>query len=735
MAGFTLGNFSQTLKPSIQNSSPSNIATPKKSSSLLSRLVNTVTSTPKYFLNTDIINPTKELAAQFSGNNVAYKNAVNAQKQTIGATPGEATKRLVGNTAGLATTLLAPETKIGLGAKIVQGAKIGATAGAGSALANDQNVVKGALEGAATGGATAGLLSKITKGKAASSGNEDMVQAAKQANGVNSPVASLGSKAQKYGTDLLANKLNVSARDAQKFAGPQTVQRLQAEHGLTVQQAAKLHPVITGGEGVSTTVHNAALEKMGNVNFKDFATNMKAHVNDPEYQAANLPDGASSAQAKNLKAVIDKYHAGLNPASDKVLTRGSTEGAKIDSGTNAKSAMDMAKNLEKQGYSNQASSSPTKQALSDLQLKMADTIKNHIYNAPGGQDALEAAKAETAAHLDALAQQSGNSKLSKVADAFRAANTHEEFRNVSSPFVNAKALVDKTDLNNFANKGRDSGNGGLFATVKKGASKIASPIAGKVLSKVGDKLTSSPIEQIVSGHPNTDILAKLTSNPQAMTLLRNAGITGAAGAAANPPAKSPSPQAGQEVGASSNDSNDTLGFATAPSTDALGKNGSAAGSTGSSFSEQDLIASINSDPKNASTYIALFNALKPSASSSTTGKVTAQQKGLASTGLSGLQAIAQEIQDNPSVVTHAATPGQNIPLVGGFITNRTGAGSYEANANQVLDSLARLRTGAAMSKSEETFYRNLLPKAGDSPETINTKLSDLQGAFSQFATQ
>lgn len=59
-------------------------------------------------------------------------------------------------------------------------------------------------------------------------------------------------------------------------------------------------------------------------------------------------------------------------------------------------------------------------------------------------------------------------------------------------------------------------------------------------------------------------------------------------------------------------------------------------------------------------------------------------------------------------------------LPGGF-----GAGEYRANMNEVIDTVARLRTGAALTKEEQDFYEKQLPKLTDSRATINSKVNIL----------
>lgn len=148
----------------------------KGSGGLLSRLASGIIAAPKYFAENDIVDPIKETAAQVTGNKVAAANAQQTSNQNLGlgksgTNIGNATKKLVGNTADLASTLLIPEAKAGLGARVVQGAKIGAVGGGGSALANNQNVLKGAVTGAATGGALNGVLGSLFRGKTGASAN------------------------------------------------------------------------------------------------------------------------------------------------------------------------------------------------------------------------------------------------------------------------------------------------------------------------------------------------------------------------------------------------------------------------------------------------------------------------------------------------------------------------------------------------------------------------------------
>lgn len=716
----------QAVNPAAPNYAKTTAPKASGQTGLLSRVLGGLTQAPKYFLNADIVNPTKELAASATGNKQALANAQKAQTNTLGSTPMEAIKRLAGNSAQLATMVAAPEAKgVGLGAKVAQGAKIGAVAGGGSALANNQNVLTGAATGALTGGVANGVLSKVLPkvlpGKAvaatdtAATQDATKVAAAKTAAGLKSPVAAGGAQAQKYGTDLLANKLNVSPADATKFNGPETVAKLQKDYGLTTHQAAALHPVVTGGEGATTTAMDQALEGMGKVNFNDFGNQMHTHLADPEYQAANLPDGVASAQGKNLQAVINKYHEALNPQGSSPLLKSTAPGAQIDTGTNAKSAMDIAKNLEKEGYKNQASASPNKQALSDLQLKMADTVKSKIFNAPGGQAALEGAKADASGQLNDIAKASGNTKLASVANAIKAAPDFPSFRNVSQPFVNAKQLVDKSNLNDFANAGQNMSKGGLFSTVKSAASKVASPVGGKVLSNMGNKIADNTLAT-ASGKTGTNFLANMTAK---------AGTAGAAAAAGNPPQTQQSSGSAADTTQNATDMVSSLGSGT---TDA-----STPSDTNSPFSSDNIKSAILEDMqlnggKNISSLISLYNTFgKPDATQSTAEKNTVDSLNSA---LATLGTYNDQL--NSSGGGRGVAGGDVQNFLGKFGLGGSSASDVRAIESQKTDvatSIAKALTGGKPSSTQIKSWEDAIPNVTDSPAVAKQKMANITASI------
>jgi hypothetical protein len=120
------------------------------------------------------------------------------------------------------------------------------------------------------------------------------------------------------------------------------------------------------------------------------------------------------------------------------------------------------------------------------------------------------------------------------------------------------------------------------------------------------------------------------------------------------------------------------------------------------------------DPSNADVYDSLL------VSGGGSGKQSAKDMATAKSGLQSLGILEKIMEDNPSKVALGSLPG------------KIGARDYEAAAMNVMDAIARIRTGAAMNKEEESFYRNFLPTILD-PEAVRIqKIEQLRSYFNNF---
>lgn len=156
--------------------------------------------------------------------------------------------------------------------------------------------------------------------------------------------------------------------------------------------------------------------------------------------------------------------------------------------------------------------------------------------------------------------------------------------------------------------------------------------------------------------------------------------------------------------------------------------------------EQSVTQILQSGDKNAvseaSSFISMAKQIQgmtaPQSNTGNTIKPTGQQYGLATGGMNALQQLGTLIQQDPSVVEKNATPGQGLPLVGSLITNAAGAGSYHPLADNVLQALIHLDTGATATPEEVKAARGQLPQPGDSPAEQQRKLNNLEAQFAPY---
>lgn len=121
------------------------------------------------------------------------------------------------------------------------------------------------------------------------------------------------------------------------------------------------------------------------------------------------------------------------------------------------------------------------------------------------------------------------------------------------------------------------------------------------------------------------------------------------------------------------------------------------------------------------------------ASSSSTGgvsKVTAQNYSNAQSGMQSLEDLKTLLEQDPGALSRSAMPGRKLPILGGYISNAVGTGDFDAIGYNIADTLLRIRTGAQANESEiRNLQSQIMPRAGDSPDTIRTKLRQLTQAY------
>lgn len=130
---------------------------------------------------------------------------------------------------------------------------------------------------------------------------------------------------------------------------------------------------------------------------------------------------------------------------------------------------------------------------------------------------------------------------------------------------------------------------------------------------------------------------------------------------------------------------------------------------------QDDLNFIISNPEGSKAYSSLLGSGGGKKSSA-----QLQVEGKANAGLAALDTIESQLLSNPDVLAYNALPGS------------PGARQYEAAVSSLTDAIGGLRTGASVSKEQQAFYRNLLPKVGDSQETKTYKINALRNELSGY---
>lgn len=357
---------------------------------------------------------------------------------------------------------------------------------------------------------------------------------------------------------------------------------------------------------------------------------------------------------------------------------------------------------------------------------LASSIETPLYNSPGVSQSIPSLIKSGSDDLLFKAQDlraAGNvaqaKAYEKVAQELRGVKDIKELRTFKKDFVDISKIDEATAQ---AEGARGLGNGALsgrFNPVQLLSSAIA-PKAGGTMVGAGQALQRGIKLPQMSG------AAKIAG-----TQLAGRALTGTL------PTSQPTTTGIEPTGATSIGGYGTTGLTGYGTTGASALGG--ATSPSSIYTKEAVAQDIQNDlaatgGANMDKYITLYNFLNPEATEAKSqyGRPSSQQYALATSGSSALQSLASQLSQDEGVLTRTTIPGQNLPIVGGLISNIAGTGEYKATAQNVLDALARARTGAAMTKQEEAFYERMLPRAGDSEQTVQAKIATLQEAFAPF---
>lgn len=168
--------------------------------------------------------------------------------------------------------------------------------------------------------------------------------------------------------------------------------------------------------------------------------------------------------------------------------------------------------------------------------------------------------------------------------------------------------------------------------------------------------------------------------------------------------------------------------------------GGASATPGSIYSREAAAQDIQNDlqrtgGQNMDKYLKLYEFLNPEPDASANKPLSAEASKVLANANSGLKSLSQlggMIQQG-GVPMGTLLPGRE--MLGGLGSRIAGTSSFDTAAKNVTDVITRLRTGAALTESEEKFYKSQLPQAFDPPEVQAQKLQMFQDLFSSIANR
>lgn len=247
-------------------------------------------------------------------------------------------------------------------------------------------------------------------------------------------------------------------------------------------------------------------------------------------------------------------------------------------------------------------------------------------------------------------------------------------------------------------------------------------VTNKILTKGGQASPSlvSDAKSILSSTPGKIASTQLVARGLTGNLPSNNEILLAENAAVNQMTGSPSFSGGQGDSATASG---VFGGAT-PQTSVYTREAAA------QDIQRDLQATGGA---NMEKYMTLYQFLNPEPSSASQKPLSAEASKVIANAQGGLESLGQleQMIQSGGVPLGTVVPGRD--WVGGLGASILGTSGYDTAAKNVADVITRLRTGAAITESEEAFYKAQLPQAFDPPEVRAQKMDMFRNLFSRVA--
>lgn len=546
-------------------------------------------------------------------------------------------------------------------------------------------------------------------------------------------VSRIGAKLQGAGSDLLGSQANLTRAQARNIGAipSDVLGSINQRTGLTnIHDMAAVGNNFTGADGAASELVRNAIGNSAGVDIGDLRTIGNNLIADKAPLITGAQKNSVLAQIKNAAVTAHGGSAGsLNPLANP-----------LDAFKQAQNFREMASQLTKG-----ATVTAENKQLAKVYNGLAGTIEGRLNKAPGVAEGLTLAAPDRANDLRALAQNAPNaaqaSAYNKLADELAQAKTIPQVRAAQKDFVQL-SKIDAATAQAQSGAAAQLGDHmqGLGKVVQRPLNALAIPLNAATPKVAG--IVSSAGRALEGKAAGTAATAGAQAAGQGIrpAIIRNIAERSTIGNIINPQQQAPTADANGLTA----DQYTQLGIDPSQVVNGqydptAGAQTAADGSTTSDnyggISPSDLqaamVQAVNAgDTKGLANLKTLYDAMSSSAKSGTSKALSSTQQtqvNNAQSGLTDLASIRQMIQSDPNVILKDAVPG------GSIARGLTGTTNYDTAKQNIVDVIARMRSGAAITSDEAKRYMSMLPAPGDSQSAALNKIDRLNSLLSSFA--
>lgn len=516
------------------------------------------------------------------------------------------------------------------------------------------------------------------------------------------------------GKNLLGTQANLTRAEARKLGTtPQdTLGEVNRRTGLTsIGKMADVAGNVTGQNGILAELTKNAIGNTKGVDIGDIGRLSRDLLTD-------LAPSITGSVRKNVEKQVTNNIA---------KSYGGSKGS-LSSLADPYQAFDAARTFESNAARLRSLPTPTSadKELADVYSSLAKEVNGRLFKAPGVNEGIAQARPDAVQAFKKLAgtapSRAEKRAYERLATEAETLGDVQSVRSAQAPFVQL-GKIDEATARAQAGAGAQLGDNaqGLGRFVQRPTNILALPL-NAATPRVGGALTRAGRSLQGQGAPQT-----------AKGIAGRVGVGGLASTLVNQAQPAPNePQPPQPI-------DQQMPPSQLVDTTQQSEDDSPLSPVNVQAGIKQILAS-GGDLDDAAKYVSLITALQELGGPAEEekpgyGRPTAQQYAQGTAGLDSVARLEDILGSDPSLVGRDATPGQSLPGIGGLVSRAAGTNEYRALTNNILNSISRINTGAAMPQSEEGFYRRAyLPQPGDNEATQRRKLANIRQFFAPIVS-